>query len=267
MTRTVALGVVSYLNAVPLVHGLDRFEEISLVADVPSRLLDHLVAGRVDLSLCPVIDFQRSPVPLGIVPAGGIGSDGPTLTVSVFSREPIEKIARITVDGDSHTSAALLRVIMHDRFGRTPELCPLRPGEEREGDGPPAVLLIGDKVVTRRPPESLYPHRLDLGEAWKEMTGLPFVFAVWMARTGARLGRVPAILARQREENLGRIESLAAAYAPAAGWPVPLAETYLGKLLSYRIGPSERRAIQEFWERCRALGLIERSRPWREWTA
>src|SRR5437870_1805327 len=88
------LGSVSFLNAKPLIYGLDTEPHISLALDVPSRLADLLRTDAVDVALLPVIDYQRLDG-LRIVPAGGIASDGPTLTVRIFSRVPIEQITTL----------------------------------------------------------------------------------------------------------------------------------------------------------------------------
>src|SRR3954447_10160972 len=88
------IGSVSYLNARPLIYGLDARADVALTLDVPSRLLDGLREDRFDVALLPVIDYQRLNG-LRIVPAGGIGSDGQTLTVRIFSRVPVEKIATL----------------------------------------------------------------------------------------------------------------------------------------------------------------------------
>src|SRR4051812_26814768 len=85
------IGSVSYLNARPLIYGLDGRADVALTLDVPSRLLDGLREDRFDVALLPVIDYQRIEG-LRIVPAGGIGSDGQTLTVRIFSRVPVEEI-------------------------------------------------------------------------------------------------------------------------------------------------------------------------------
>ncbi|NOZ79211.1 MAG: menaquinone biosynthesis protein [Acidobacteria bacterium] len=260
--RAFSLGVVSYLNAIPLIDGLADDPRLALVPDVPSNLLGRLLAGEADLSLCPVIDYQTSPELLVIVPAGGICSDGETLTVRVFSRVPLPEITSIAVDGESHTSVALLQVLFHELYGTTPDLVPI--DAPTSSGAPPAVLLIGDKVITCQPPVADYRYQLDLGEAWKELTGLPFVFAVWMAREGTDLGHLPTILSRTLETNLGKVARLATSHARSAGWPRDLAIEYLGTILSYRIGPRERAAIETFWTACSRLGLIPRLRPWRQ---
>src|SRR5215208_6237345 len=170
---------VSYLNARPLIHGLENDPRIELALEVPSKLINRLRDGSADVALLPVIDYQRLDG-LTILPPGGIGSDGPTLTVRIFSRVPIEQVRSLACDPDSHTSVALARILLARRHNLRPEFCDLA----RAGDNDPhqARLLIGDKVVCDEP--AGFPHQLDLGAEWKAMTGLPFVFAVWMARPG-----------------------------------------------------------------------------------
>jgi len=258
------VAAVSFLNASPLIDGLEEEPEIRLVTDVPSRLLETLILGRADVALCPVIDFQRSTEELCIVPVGAIGSDGPTLTVRVFSRKPMENVRRIHVDGDSHTSVALLEIVFAELFGRTPELCALESTDlNGSDDAPTTMLLIGDKVVRDEPDPSRYPHQLDLGEAWKELTGLPFVFACWMARADHALGNLPEVLVRRRHINRHRTAEIVAAHGKASGWPRDLADEYLGRILRYELGAHELESVELFWSKCHDLGLIDRLRPMR----
>jgi len=256
------VAAVSFLNAMPLIEGLDEEPGIQLVTDVPSRLLETLIEDRASVALCPVIDFQLSPTELSIVAAGAIGSDGPTLTVRIFSRVPMQEVARVHTDGDSHTSVALLAVVFDELYGRVPEIKTLDSTDVNGSVSPPdTVLLIGDKVVRSRPDPALFPHQLDLGEAWRRMTGLPFVFACWMARADHDLGTLPDILSRYRELNRNRVAEIAGTHAEASGWPEELAAEYLGEILRYDIGSRELEAIELFWKRCHDLGLIDRLRP------
>ncbi|MEX0885049.1 MAG: menaquinone biosynthesis protein [Phycisphaeraceae bacterium] len=256
------LGCVSYLNARPLIDGLESDEAVALHRDVPARLLADLEAGRVDAALCPVVDYHRATVPLVILPqAGGIGSRGETLTVRLFSRVPLESLTRVHVDVESHTSVALLAVLFRERYGRALELVPLEPGDDEPG----AVLLIGDKVVTDAPARSRYPHQLDLGEAWHERTGLPFVFAVWMTRADAAVDGLAERLAARRAVNAARIEAIARVHGPAHGWPVELATRYLGQIMRYDVGAVELTAMRRFSELAAVAGLIDTARPLRIW--
>jgi chorismate dehydratase len=255
------VAAVSFLNARPLIDGLENDPAVTLLTDVPSRLLEALVARRARVGLCPVIDFQIAAADLCIVPVGAIGSDGPTHTVRVFSSVPIAEIEEVHVDGDSHTSVALLQVILDANHGRRPVLATLNDRPLDPPDAPQAVLLIGDKVVNRAPDRGLYPHDLDLGQAWKDLTGLPFVFATWLAHCGDDLGTLPSILQRRRRANEPRIPEIVAAHAD--GWPIGLAARYLEHILRYEIGERELQATELFWSMCRDLGLIDRLRPLR----
>jgi chorismate dehydratase len=261
----IRLGCVSFLNARPLIEGLDGRDDLIVRYDVPSRLLEDLESGDVDMALCPVIDFQYAHQPLEIVPVGGIGCNGPTPTVRLFSRVPIEQVTSVAVDTDSHTSIMLMKVILHDAYGIRPvvtqlsaDRASLRLGEHR----PTTVLLIGDKVVLDCPTVDDYPHQLDLGVAWKQLTGLPFVFAVWMCRRGAKLGHVPALLQQQRVINSApdRVAQIVRDRALPLGWPADLARRYMTELLQYAVGPAELEAMQLFWRRAHDLGYIERHR-------
>ena len=257
------LGCVSYLNAKPLIDGIDDADvspaPLPVRYDVPSALLADLESGAVDVALCPVIDYFRSAVPLVVVPAGCIGCDGPTLTVRLYSAAPIDRITTLHADTDSHTSVALVQVVLWLMHKLRPTMVDYAAREHTAGGKveryPEAMLLIGDKVVTDSPPAVRYPHQLDLGEAWKELTGLPFVFAVWMAREGAALGDLTLQLSAARERNAGRVGAIVDKYAARHGWPRDLAHKYLGELLRYGVGPRQLEAIGRFGAEAAALGL------------
>jgi chorismate dehydratase len=268
----VRLGAVSYLNTLPLIEGLGKLADVSLTLTAPSRLIDLLMDGTVDLALASVIDAQRSPRAVALVPAGMIGCDGPTMTVRLFSRVPAERITKVHADVDSHTSIALLRVILAERFGVHPELIDFDADAHRADAArssgaaldatawPESLLMIGDKVVTDSPPAILYPHQLDLGQAWHAMTGMPFVYAVWMCREGEAASEAvraaAAVLDRQRRHNATRLDWIVAARAPSRGWPAEVARDYLGGLLRYEVTPESRLAIARFFELCNKHGVL-----------
>lgn len=261
---THTIGCVSFLNTRPMIHGLDGRDDITLKPDVPSRLLGGLESGKVDLALCPVIDYQRSKTPLQVVPVGCIASPARTLTVRLFSRVPFDKATVVHADTDSHTSVALLRVILHGVFSRDVTVKPW-PAVAACGfvgdEDVQTLLLIGDKVITSPPPADQYPHELDLGEAWNRWTGLPFVFAVWMAKQDADLGDVPAILNAQRQTNESHLDAIVKQYAVPLGWPPDLARQYLGGMLRYEVGRPQLEAMQLFWRKAAELKLIDEIRP------
>ncbi|MCC7146072.1 MAG: hypothetical protein IT443_06465, partial [Phycisphaeraceae bacterium] len=126
--QTLRVGCVSFLNSKPLIDSFEKVSpadrDVQVRYDVPSRLLDDLENSQVDIALCPVIDYFRSCLDLLIVPVGGIACRGPTLTVRLYSRIPLPKIQRVWVDTDSHTSVALLRVLLDQLYHLHPQLIP-----------------------------------------------------------------------------------------------------------------------------------------------
>ena len=249
------IGSVSFLNAKPLIYGLEEAPGIELHLDVPSRLLDGLIDARFDVALLPVIDYQRLPG-LRLLTSGGIGSDGATLTVRIFSPVPIERITKLACDTDSHTSVALARILLAERFGIRPEFVPLASAPTGADT---ARLLIGDKVVCEEP--AGLSHQLDLGEAWERQTGLPFVFAAWMARAGIDLGDLPDRLESAKRAGMANIDAIIQRHATPRGWPADTARDYLTQHLQFDITPAHLRAIRLFHELAFKYGLIPHS-PW-----
>ena len=237
---TLRLGSVSFVNARPLIHGLNENPDVRLTLDVPANLLDGLRAGRFDIALLPVIDYQRMDG-LQLLPAGGIGSDGHTLTVRIFSRTPIGQIRALACDPDSHTSVALARVILKRAYGIEPEFVELKSGS---GSAHDAQLLIGDKVICDEP--AGYPHQLDLGEAWKDLTGLPFVFAAWMGRPEAMSEAANRALREAKRLGLANVEEIVRQYAVPRGWPAAIAREYLIRYLQFDIDAPQLEAIRTF---------------------
>lgn len=263
--RVQRIGCVGYLNAKPLIEGLEGLADPAVRLDVPSALLAGLETGEVDIALCPVIDYYRSSEPLVAVPVGCIASDGPTQTVRLFSRVPIDAITHVHADIDSHTSVALLRVLFDALHSKTSEVVPFDALHDvTQGKRTPeheAMLLIGDKVVTNAPPAETYAYQMDLGEAWKGLTGLPFVFAIWMARQGVDLGELPRVLDQQRQRNAQNTDAIADRHAASHGWEIDNARNYLGRVLSYAVGPAHVQAIELFADKAARLGLIETTKP------
>ena len=246
--RPVRISAVSFFNTVALIYGLAERPGVRLRLGVPSSLLEGLRDGSADVALLPTIDYQKLDG-ASIIPAGGIGCDGPTLTVRLFSRRPIEQTRVLAVDGDSHTSVALARVIFDKAYGVRPEVVPLA-----QADADATRLLIGDKVITAAPD---LPHQLDLGEAWKRLTGLPFVFAVWTARAGVDIGHLPAVLADCLRRGMADVDTLVAREAVPRGWPAEIARQYLTEYLKFTIGPPQVEAIGRFHQLAWEAGALD----------
>jgi len=261
------VGVVSYLNTLPLIAGLESCDGLELDHAVPSELADRLVDRRAELALCSLFDFQASPTPLLIVPVGMLGCRGPTMTVRLYSRVPMARVRRVHADTDSHTSIMLLSVLLRERYGTAVELVPFDARGPLPAEPPESLLLIGDKVIVDAPDHRRYPHQLDLGEAWLESTGLPFVFATWMCRADLdeaarhRIRTAAAILDRQRRHNRGRVPAIVHRHAIGRGWPRFDAELYLGRMLRYDLDAEAQAGLSRFFELAAAHGLIESPRP------
>src|SRR5262245_8027902 len=114
---SVRIAAVRYLNTAPLVEGLEKVEGLTLVPTVPSRIAEMLGAGEADIGLASIVDAVTSPVPLALIPAGMIGCDGSTMTVRLFSATPIERIATLHADTDSHTSIVLAQLLLRRLHG------------------------------------------------------------------------------------------------------------------------------------------------------
>ena len=250
------LGCVSYLNAKPMVWGLDQAPAIEMKYGVPAGLLGLLQADGCDVALLPAIDYQRDR-DLVMVPASCIGADGPVQTVRLFSRVPVNQVTRLYADVESHTSVALCRVVLRGVYGIDPEFV-----QDQSADVQ-ARLLIGDKVVCQVPVGHSY--QLDLADEWKRWTGLPFVFAVWMAKRGTRLGELPQMLMRAMEQGLLHVDEIVAADAVPRGWPAAVAQEYLTRLLKYSLDLSDnspqRRALDRFYRLAFELGVTKQCRP------
>jgi len=253
VTAITNLGVVAFLNARPLIEGLDADPHVRLHYAVPAALPGMLKAGQVDAALVPVIDLARADGAWEQISDAGIGCDGETLTVRVFSRVPPRQMTTLHVDGDSHTSVALAQLIWRHWYKRPIQTLPLADASALNDCE--SVLLIGDKVVTT--PTEDFEHTIDLGEAWKAWTSLPFVFAVWAAPAGrsgnAELGR---LLAKTRDHGLTCVTSIAARHGPPHGWPIELAMRYLTECMAYKITPAARQGMARFVALAANEGLV-----------
>lgn len=251
----IRIGCVSYLNTTPLVWGLERAADLQLIYAVPAHLLGMLESGACDVALLPIIDYQRA-ADLVIVPGSCIGAYGHVHTVRLFSRVPIGQIRRLYADVESHTSVGLCRVILKHAYGIEPEFV-------QDTAAVDAQLLIGDKVVVSAP--AGYEQQLDLAEAWKSWTGLPFVFATWMAREGAQLDDLPKRLEIAMREGLINVDAIVAREAAARSWPADIAKDYLLRLLKLQLdlrpNSPQREAIDLFHRLVHQAGVTGQCRP------
>jgi chorismate dehydratase len=256
MSSPIRIGAVSYLNARPLYHRLTEFAPgVVLTMDVPSRLADRLGRGELDVALIPSIEYLRGAAGgYEILPGFAIAARGPVRSVKLFSRVPFGAIDRLALDAGSRTSQALARVWLDAAQGVRPrriEELPLGvPVQESTAD---AVLLIGDRAM--QVPDERFFAVVDLAEAWHAMTGLPFVFALWVTRRGVELGGLPGALARSRAAGLAQAGELAAVHGPRLGLDVATCFDYLTRVVSYELGAPELAGLCRFARQAAALGL------------
>lgn len=253
----VRIGAVGYLNARPLTWALDRDpHRWAIRYDLPAVCASLLQAGQVDLGLTPSIEYLHDPH-YRFVPGIGIGSRGAVTSVAIFTTRPMAEVTTIALDTSSRTSVALTRVLCHDWFKIAPEFVPQGPSLEAMTATHDAALLIGDPAL-EADAAALGLTKVDLGEAWLEMTGLPFVYAAWTGRAGALSADEVQALQAARDEGLANIPAIAEEYAPADPPRAARAAQYLRDNVRYGLGPEEVAGLQLFLDRAAALGLAPR---------
>jgi len=177
------LGRIGYLNVLPVYHPLEAgiiAHNFEIVSGPPALLNAMMERGELHVSSGSCIEYARRPERYLLVPNMAIGSNGPVMSVLLLSRMPLGELdgKSICISGESHTSVALLRLLLARQGVKARFENDLVSARIRGPEPPAAFLAIGDEALRLRGhPE--YPHRLDLGEAWRAWTGLPFVFGLW----------------------------------------------------------------------------------------
>jgi chorismate dehydratase len=249
----VRIGAVTYLNSKPLIEGLNELlPEAELSLDYPSRLAEDLEAGQLDVALVPSIEVLRH-ADYEIVSDACVATRGPVMSVKLYSRVPLGEIQSLALDAGSRTSAALARIMLQERFGVSPRLEPLPFERSLSSTQTNAVLLIGDRAM--HVPVEPFAATWDLGEEWLRWTGLPFVFAVWAAKSRTELGLVEEALGRARDLGIERAAEIARRESSHLGISEMTAYDYLTKNLHFRLGPAERSGLRLFSELSARLGL------------
>lgn len=252
-SENLRLGAVNYLNTKPLVFELEELAPFAHIGfDLPSRLADGLAVGQWDVALIPSIEFFQNP-DYRVVSDACIGCRGPVLSVKLFCRQPAAKVKTLALDEGSRTSAALVRILLKERYDIQPTLQPLPIGQGIEDTNADAVLLIGDRAI--HSPGGTFTEVWDLGDEWWRHTGLPFVFAMWVARSGKNLTEVEASLTKARDRGVAHLERIAANEAARLGLTVPQCESYLRENLHFFCGRAEQRGLTFFYQKCVELGL------------
>lgn len=256
MNEKIRIGAVSYLNTKPLVYELETLApQAEVILDHPSRLADQMARGELEVALIPVIEYFRAGT-YRLVPNIAIASQGPVLSVTLFSRTPWNEIRRVALDEGSRTSASLTQVLLRKKYGVQPEMCALPVDQKAEDVDADAVLLIGDRAMHACLPG--FRHAFDLGQEWHDWTGLPFVYAAWAVRDGVDLGPALEALYESKRRGIENVGPIASREAPHLGLDAGFCRRYLANIIRFDLGPRELAGLHHYYMLASELGLARR---------
>jgi chorismate dehydratase len=240
LDRKIRVGAVSYLNTKPLLYGIERArvrKDIELIIDYPARIAALLLNDEIDVGLVPVaiIPLLRE---YHINGQYCIGSNGNVASVCLFSESPIEKVEKVLLDYQSRTSVQLAKVLLKEYWKISPELIDAGKDFRDHIKGTTAGVVIGDRALEQR---ERSPYIYDLAEAWKGLTGLPFVFAAWISNKSLD----PNFIAEFDEANRQGILHIDDVVAENP-YPIFNLHDYFTKHLDYNLDEPKRRGLATF---------------------
>jgi len=259
-SRRVRLGAVGFLNARPLVHELDMHPRFDLRYDVPSECARLLHAGSIDVGLIPSIEYLRGG-PYRIVPDVAIVSHGAVDSVALYTTKPMRDVRSIAMDTSSRTSVALVHVLCDRHFGIEPALEPREPDVATMLAHCDAALIIGDAALLldeKSAAGSLQSgiEKIDLGEVWTTMTGLPFVYAFWAGRAGVIDDGDVASLQRARDGGVSQPDLIAREYFADSHERQAIGARYLRDNIQYYLRDDERAGLEAFYRYAVEAGAV-----------
>ena len=250
-TPRLRVCAVSYLNTTPLVWGMLHGPQrglFDLDFQIPAACADQLASGAADIGIIPSFELTRQS--LEVIPGAGIACHGPVRSILLVSARPAGEIRRLAVDSSSRTSVQLARVLLERRFAAEPELIPHTPDLDAMLRIADAALIIGDPAL-RIEPSRLPYYVYDLGKEWVEMTGLPFVFAVWAGRKSVITPGVVDAFQQSCRFGRERIEEIVAAESGRREIPRDLVREYLTHRIVHELGPRDYEGMDRFLEYAR----------------
>lgn len=250
------VGAVPFVNARPLTQYIDPADPppTELALEVPSKLTLMMQRGSLDAALLPSIEYFRGGA-YRIIPGASISADGIVESVRIFSKTPPEDIRFLALDESSRTSAALTRIILKRKLGMLPDFTSCSPDADLGNIEADAMLLIGDSAMACRFDSAVAV--LDLGEEWKKLTGLPFVYAMWVVQQEIEAGPLQRKLVKAREKGLANLPEIAAEASRDTGLALDTCRSYLENTMSYELGEREIEALRLFQELAAEDGLCE----------
>ena len=263
----VRLGAVGYLNARPLVFGLETLPQFEVRYDIPSECARLLHAHDTDLGLIPSIEYLRGPKPYTLVPGAGETSKGPVASVAIYTRRDPRDIGSIAMDSSSRTSVALATILLRREFGAAPKTVSMPPDLDAMLAAADAALIIGDTALFLNPQSPITNQsaisnqqsaisKIDLGALWTRSTGLPFVYAFWAGWSDAVTPEQVERLQRARDEGVAHVADVARDYYPDDPAREAVAEQYLRDNIRYVLGPEELEGLQTFYRYATELDLV-----------
>ncbi|MCC7053818.1 MAG: menaquinone biosynthesis protein [Gemmatimonadaceae bacterium] len=265
------VGRIQYINTYPVYGAVDRGLvplDATMVDGVPTALNAMMYDGSIDVSVISAVEYAMHAERYLLLPDLAITSDGPVRSVMLFSKRPVSDLGgrTVLVSRSSMTSVELLALLFRERWGVEPVLVPSDAesadfahfgAEEHE-----ARLVIGDAALLlssgTHPASRAYPFHVDLGLEWKEWTGLPFVFAVWVAQRTVPVAAalaVHAALIESRDWGVAHLPVLAEQAAVTTGVPRDTCLAYFAGL-DYRLSLPHLRGLTEFYRRLDAIGRV-----------
>jgi chorismate dehydratase len=259
------VGHIQFLNCLPIYWGLMRsgaLIDVDLHKDSPDRLSAALVAGDLDIGPISHVEYLRHADELLLLPDLAVGSDGPVLSVNVVSTRPLAELdgGKVALGSTSRTGVLLAQLLLGERYGVRPEYFRCPPDLTQMLLEADAGVLIGDVAL-----RALYeaPRRglevTDLGQAWRDWTGLPMVFAVWAVRrdfAAAHPGLVKEVheaFLRSRDLCLAELDQVAEAAARWEPFDAATLATYF-RTLDFSLGDRQVAGLREFARRAAAIG-------------
>ncbi|MFF5116468.1 menaquinone biosynthesis protein [Dactylosporangium aurantiacum] len=261
------VGHIQFLNCLPLYWGLMRsgaLIDVDLHKDSPERLSAALVAGDLDIGPITLVEYLRNASDLLLLPDLAVGSDGPVLSVNLVSTVPLESLSgrRVALGATSRTGVLLAQMYLESKVGVTPTYFQSPPDLPRMLDEADAAVIIGD--VALRAMHDAPQHDwdvTDLGQAWRDWTGLPMVFAAWGVRRSfaeAHPGLVKDVheaFLRSKDLCLTELDEVAEA---AARWETLSAATlaHYFRVLDFSLGERQVAGLREFARRATERGVV-----------
>ncbi len=269
------ISVVEYLNTVPLVWGFTHGplqEKYDLRFAVPSECAAQLQRGEVDLGIIPVIEYQRIPQDLVVLPEMAVAAKNEVRSILILARKPVQHARRFALDASSRSSQALARILCAEHWKITPDFVQMNPDPAAMLSEADAALLIGDpalRVAVNLAAPGYIPavpgvenlHVYDVAREWRAMTGLPCVLAMWVGRREVVTPQVVADFLASKGYGLQRIPEISAEWSARLKLPIPEIEHYLRVNVDFGFDEANRRGLELYFAKAAALGLIPQVKP------